>query len=182
MTNDESIIDFGLVIAYVLPGCVVLWGLGQISPEIQTWLGGQSVQSATFGGFLYIALAAIGSGLIVSTIRWFVLDTLHHLLGIRPPAWDFALLAERTEAYELLIENHYRYYKFYANALMAMVFAFSAWRSANPFSIVPLGWPEAITAALSILFFAASRDTLRKYYTRAGMLLEQQKGAILFVD
>ena len=32
--------NFGLLIAYVLPGFVGLWGLGYLSEPVRTWLSG----------------------------------------------------------------------------------------------------------------------------------------------
>jgi hypothetical protein len=169
--KDESIANFGLLIAYVLPGCVALWGLGQLSPTVHDWLDTGSANTATFGGFLYVTLAAIGAGLTASTVRWLVIDTVHHATGIRPPKWDFSRLGERVEAFDLLVEIHYRYHQFYANTLVASAFSYASWRFRHCFATEPWGWPEAAVIMLWTAFWAASRDTLRKYYTRAEKLL-----------
>ena len=170
--KDESVTNFGLLIAYVLPGCVVLWGLGQVVPSIGEWLAGASVDEATFGGFLYVTLAAIGSGLTASTIRWLTLDALHHFTGIKPPPWNFSRLGDRVEAFDMLVDIHYRYYQFYANTLAAAVFAYAAWRSSHSAVEAPWGWFDVAAAIMGLIFFAASRDTLRKYYSRAQSLLD----------
>ncbi len=36
---------------------------------------------------------------------------------------------------------------------------------------LPLGWMDAGFLALEVVFFATSRDTLRKYYSRSQQLL-----------
>lgn len=170
MLKNESILDFGLVIAYIFPGCVVLGGVAAGFSVVERWLAG-AIESAAFGGFLYFVLASVGAGLTASTVRWLMVDSLLHLTGIRPPAWDFARLTERTEAYLLLIENHYRYYQFYSNTLVAIIFAYACWRLGAGSTEVPLGVPELGFSALASLFAAASRNTLRNYYARAGALL-----------
>lgn len=169
--KNESVIDFGLLIAYLLPGCVLLAGISAASPPVQDWLV-TSLNSPAFGGFLYTGLAAIGAGLVVSTVRWLLVDAIHHLTGIQQPAWDFARLTENTDAYDLIIELHYRYYQFYANTLVAGVVAYILWRANVSWSNVPIGWPDVAVAALLAIFAAASRNTLRQYYAKAGALLK----------
>ena len=169
--KDDSIANFGLLIAYVLPGCVVLWGLGQASPTVGKWFGDASANSATLGGFLYVTLAAVAAGLTASTVRWLLIDALHHYMGVKPPRLDFSQLGERIEAFDFLIEIHYRYYQFYANTLVASCFAYVAWRLTH-WESEPWGWPELVATALWALFFCGSRDTLRKYYARTKRLLD----------
>lgn len=172
--RDSSVTDFGLVIAYLLPGGIGLWGIGQISPDFHTWLGTAALTLVTVGGFLTATLFALALGLLASTVRWLIIDPLHHRTGIKQPQWDFAYLAEREMAYELLVEIHYRYYQFYANSTVSLLFAFGAWAAHDPheLSVLPAG---AVTLAITGLFFTASRDTLRKYYGRAGALLEADR-------
>jgi hypothetical protein len=107
---------------------------------------------------------ALAVGLTVSTVRWFVVDTLHHHTGIRPTAWDFAVLEKGVEAFAFLIEIHYRYYKFYANVVVALAVSYLSGGYA-------LGWRSVVYLPLMVLFFLGSRDSLRKYYSRSGQLL-----------
>lgn len=172
--KDDAIIDFGLIITCILPGCVVLWGLGHIYPPLQAWMSGASMASATVGSFFYVALAAIGTGLTASCVRWLVIDTLHHRTGLLPPERNYALLAERAEAYHLLSENYYKYYQFYANMVVAIVFAYVAWRVGHSFSAEPLGWAEFTSLSLIVIFLAGSRDSLGRYYRRTGELLRTE--------
>lgn len=110
----------------------------------------------------------------MSTLRWLVIDTIHHRTGIRPPDWDFARLHNRTEAFGLLLDGHYRYFQFYANMVVALAWvllarhvASATWWAVDRLDVALLGGIA--------LFFAGSRDTLRKYYARAGELLRSRK-------
>src|SRR5262249_34955165 len=103
-------------------------------------------------------------GLTVSTVRWLLIDALHHRTGIRPPAWDFARLEKNVGAFEYLVQVHYRYYKFYANMVVALAWAFIAGGYA-------LGWRGLVYWLLGGLSRAASGAALRKYSERAGQLL-----------
>jgi hypothetical protein len=71
--------------------------------------------------FLFGTVEALAAGLTVSTVRWLLLDTIHHRTGIRPPAWDFASLEKWVAAFGYLIQIHYRYYKLYANMVVALI-------------------------------------------------------------
>jgi len=163
-SQDNSGTNFGLLIAYVLPGFTALQGL----PFLPTATGGWGVEgSPTLSGFLSGTLEAIAAGLTVSTLRWLVIDTFHHRSGVRPPHWDFARLAGGAAAFEILVDIHYRYYKFYANMVVALVVAYATGGYA-------LGWGSLSYWFLAVLFLLGSRDALRKYYFRAGQLLQSQ--------
>lgn len=88
-------------------------------------------------------------------------------MGVRPPPWDFARLASSSAAFDLLVQIHYRYYKFYANMVVAMLVAI-------PSVDFRLSWRAVGYLLLALLFFLGSRDALSKYYARAGQLLQGQ--------
>jgi hypothetical protein len=160
-SQESSVTNFGLLIAYVLPGFTALQGVPFLSGASIPW---GVDDSPTLAGFLASTIQAIATGLTVSAVRWLVLDTLHHRTGLKPPQWDFALLAKNVEAFELLIHIHYRYYKFYANMVVALLCAYASGGYA-------LGWRGGVYWLLAALFFVASRDALGKYYGRGGRLL-----------
>jgi len=170
--KDVTTSNFGLLIAYLLPGFTVLWGISYLVPSVQVWLGVVPSTAPTVGGFLYITIASIGAGMIVSTLRWLIIDTIHHWTGICPGDWDFAQLQSNVAAFDVLGENHYRYYQFYGNGAIALPFLYIArWFSTHNFWPPPLGWGLLGVLGLEILLFAGSRDTIRKYYSRLSVLL-----------
>jgi hypothetical protein len=156
--------NFGLFIAYVLPGFTALQGLPYVSDSVAVPSGLAHGAEPTLAGFLYGTVEAITVGLTVSAVRWLVLDTLHHRTGLRPASWDFALLERNVAAFEFLVHIHYFYYKFYANMVVALAWAYFSRAYA-------LGWRGLVYGLLAALFFLASRDALGKYYHRAGRLL-----------
>lgn len=162
-TEDRSLTNFGLVIAYVLPGFTALQGFPLLAPVATAWgTGGDPNPPLT--AFLSGTVMALAAGLTVSTVRWLVVDRLHRWTGLEPPPRDFAKLEARVAAFDYLVLVHYRYYKFYANMVVALVWAYAARDHA-------LGWRGAVSLPLVVLFFVASRDSLRKYYQRTGELL-----------
>ena len=111
--------NFGLIIAYLLPGFVALWGVSYFSPTVGSWVTASQQGAPTVAGFMYVTLASLAAGVTVSAVRWATIDQLHHATGIRPPAWKFVNLEGKLQGYRTLIENHYRYYQFYSNMFVA---------------------------------------------------------------
>lgn len=123
--------NFGLLIAYLLPGFVALWGVGYHVDPVGAWLRSSPPDAPTVGGFLYGTLGSVAAGLVVSAARCALLDPLFARCGLRPPSWNSARFAAHLEAFEALVSNHYRYYQFYANTVVAVLFTYLARLAAN---------------------------------------------------
>ncbi|MBS0262719.1 MAG: hypothetical protein JSS02_12265 [Planctomycetes bacterium] len=168
--NDTVSGNFGLLVAYLIPGSIALWGLSLFSPQLHDWFVASPPNAPTIGGFLYLTLAALTAGMTVSALRWALVDALHAWSGITPPRLDFSKLGANVDAFNLLIEIHYRYFQFHANAFVATLIAYACYR-------IHGGWAAPWTAfdlgivAIEAVFFITSRDNLRKYYLRAAQLL-----------
>jgi hypothetical protein len=163
--------NFGIIIAYVLPGFVALWGVSHFSATVESWIGASQQGSPTVAGFCYVTLASLAAGLTVSAVRWALVDSLHHATGIVPPAWKFAKLDDRLQGFLTLVESHYRYYQFYANMFVATAFTYAARSIAEGSAFWSQGWSAVGFLALEATLLAGSRDTLRKYYLRTRQLL-----------
>jgi len=179
--KDLSSDNFGLLIAYLIPGFVTLWGVRPLVKTVDTWLATTPESAPTVGGFLYVTLASFAAGLIVSAVRWAVIDHLYHATGIPQPAWDFRKFPANLEAFQSHVDDHYRYYQFYANALVALVFAYStAFLTAGR---LPggAGWKDLAFLLIVVVLVFGSRDALKKYYSRTAALLpprsERRAGA-----
>lgn len=173
-SEESSLNNFGLVIAYVLPGFTALQGFPLLVPNSTAWgTGGDPNPPLT--AFLSGTVMALAAGLTVSAVRWLVIDRLHRWTGLRMPARDFALLEKNVAAFEFLVLVHYRYYKFYANMVVALLWAYAT-RDHR------LGWHGALDLPLIALFFFASRDSLRKYFQRTGELLNRRTEPLVISD
>jgi hypothetical protein len=169
--------NFGFLIAFVLPGFTALWGASYISPVLRSWLDAADATGPTVGGFLYVTLASVAAGLTVSTVRWAIIDTIHHWTGLPQPPWDFSRLQEHVAAYKVLQEIHYKFYQFNSNSLVSLVFVYVARRFHGGFFAAPFGSFDVGFLLLSAIFYVGSRDTLRKYYARVNDLLGSEPGA-----
>ena len=174
-SREVSINDFGLVIAYLLPGLLALWGTTYLTDTLRPWFGSPPTNMPTIGGFLYVTLASIAAGMTVSTVRWLLLDTFHHRTGIPPPRSDFAHLKESVAAFGVLVDIHYRYYQWNANSLIALVFVYFARRWSQGIWSMPVGWTDLGFLLLALVLFLGSRDSLAKYYLRTGQLLQERR-------
>ena len=159
-----------MAIAYLLPGFVALLGLSFFSETVETWLTASSNWAPTVGGFLYVTLSSLAAGLTVSTIRWAVIDTIHHRTGLPQPNLNYSHLQANVSAFGVLIEDLYRYYQFYSGMFLSVAFAFSAWQiSTRDYSV---GMMIAVVF-VEVIFWLGSRNTLKNYYSQAEMLLGQ---------
>ncbi len=141
---------FGLVIAYLLPGFVALAGIAPFVPIVAGWLAGE--QSASFGAPLYALLAATAAGMVVSCVRWLVVDQLHALTGLGKPVFNARALEAKPAAFTYLVESHYRYHQFYANTLIALAWSYGIHRWLGTSSVLrfgtDLGCPGSLLRAL----------------------------------
>lgn len=159
---------FGIVIAYLVPGLVALSAVSDFLPSVDAWFGFGS-NAPTVGGFLYGTLGSIATGLTLSAIRWMTLDRIHHATGIPAPNWNFARLRQNLPAFQGAVENHYRYYQFYGNMLLALILIPIAPNARSRWLFAASGW--IIGTTLLFVYFLASRDALNKYYARTAAML-----------
>jgi hypothetical protein len=165
--------NLGVVIAYLLPGSVVLWPLSLYSSTLRSWLGVRHEEAPTVGGFLYVTLAALGLGILTNSLRALVLDPLQHRTGIKKRLWSYSELQHPIGAIEFLVVHQFRYYQFSGNTMIAALFAYAA------FELHRRGWSGPVLfgmAAVQILLWFSSRATLRTYYQRLGEILSTEEG------
>jgi hypothetical protein len=163
--------QFGLMVAYLLPGFVGLGGIAALVPAVSQWLQPAVGQSGwDIAPPVYAVLAAISVGMILSCFRWLVLDHVHAWTGVTSPAWDVDRLEDRITAFDYLVEHHYRYYQCYANMLVAVIWTYSILRWMRTSSLLGPGTDLGVFTLCATLF-AGSRDALSKYCVRTNRLI-----------
>ena len=163
--------NFGLLIAYLIPGFITLIGVARISPTVDAWLRAGADEVPTVSGFLFGTLAAIAAGLVINAIRWHTVDPLHYASGVPRKRWDYPRLADQVAAFQYLVANQFRYYECYANTMVAIAFSSAVW-----FATADSIDATAVAAFLAIQFvlWSASRRTLLNYHRRIGAFLGEQ--------
>lgn len=174
--NESASANFGLLIAYLIPGATLLWGLSLFSPQLAALFTTTTVNAPTIGGFLYLTIASLAAGMAVSALRWAILDTLHACTRLTMPYLDFSKLGQNVEGFKLLIEIHYRHYLHYGNECVAVALAYICYRVHVGLSGA-WGWWDIGVLVLEVIFVAASRDTLKKYLTRGEQLLSKSRAS-----
>jgi hypothetical protein len=167
---DISSRQFGLIVAFLIPGFIGLAGVAPLMPIVGEWLRPAKLGDFGIGPTVYAIMAATGVGMIVSCMRWLVVDHALQWMGVRPSGWDFERLGSRLEAWDYLNANFYRYYQFYANTLVAVSWAYPINRFFQTSPFLGLGTDFGVVF-LCVVLFLGSRDALSKYYARSGQLL-----------
>jgi hypothetical protein len=169
--RDAPLPSFGLLIAYVIPGFVLLCGLSYRIATVRAWLQVPADIPSGLESALFIILASIAAGMLASAVRWCLVDSFHHWTGIARPEWDDGRLQENLIAFEAIVEAHYRYYQCHANLFVAIGAAYLCWRLQPS---IGTGGPMLSDIAIVLtegLLLAVSRDNLRKYYARSSRIL-----------
>jgi hypothetical protein len=163
--------QFGLLIAYVLPGFIALGGIALLVPAVAQWLQPTGNQSGwDLAPPVYAVLAATAAGVTLSCFRWIIVDHIHHGTGVEEPSWDLAALEKRLDAFNFIVDGCYRYYQAHANMLVAVIWTYSLIRWAGAFALLGPGTDLGVLILCAGLF-AGSRDALAKYYWRSNQLI-----------
>ena len=172
--------NFGVVIAFWLPGFLLLWGLSYSFPALALWLDKESATDApSIGDFLYATIASLAVGLLISAVRWLFVDQLFFRLcglllsNLRRPKLDFSLLKNKDtlEAFSAAVNNHYRYYQYYSNTFISLTIVYVTYASEKKgvwFSQLTI-WSLLLEVALLL----ASGDCIRKYHDAISQILKQ---------
>jgi hypothetical protein len=166
--KDVTEKNFGVIIAFLLPGFLLLWGLSYSRTDLASWLLNMSNKDAPLiGSFLYATIASLALGLVTSAVRMALFDEfLYCITRLKSPNINSAKLKnkETREAFNAAIENHYRYYQYYANSLIAIA-------TAAGYYVFTKGLPSTIITILVIITIFilgyASRSELRSFNERA---------------
>lgn len=175
--KDVTSNNFGVLIAYLVPGATALWGLSSFSPSLRAWFAATPQDAPTISGFLYLTVASLAIGMTVTAIRWACIDLVHSATGLKAPDLDFSHLPGKVDAYRLLIEIHYVHYQFYSNMYVATAITWICHR----INIQPpcqISWIDPGFVLVEAIFFLTSRDTLRKYQQRTQQLLRSPNDPI----
>jgi hypothetical protein len=174
--SKPATFDVGAIMAFVAPGFLAFASLGYHSPLVKGWLSAAvDKEQSLVGASLFMFLASLAIGLVVSGVRALSIDRLLRCkwLGkyaVEQLSLDWAKLHHDDLPVLLTIrDNSYRYYQFYSNALVALVFATVArWYAQVPslkFSV------RAGIATVLLVLLLSARDSLKSYITYVKQLM-----------
>jgi hypothetical protein len=165
-------LNFGTVIAYLIPGFIGVYASARYVDTIHALLGGDK-QIPEAAAIIPITLMALAIGNVINAISWALVRPLIALSGVRRPRdLDYTKLKkEDIPIYNNIVEGNFRYHQFYANTLVAILLLTPTWL------MLPL--KENAVRNISfflvtgVLFFAA-RDSLQRAYVRMSSLLKKE--------
>jgi hypothetical protein len=166
--KDVTDKNFGVIIAFLLPGFLLLWGFSYSQPELATWLMNMSSKDAPMiGSFLYATIASLVLGLLISAVRTVIVDNfLYHITRLRRPNIQSSKLKNKDTltAFTAVIENHYRYYQYYANSVVAIAAAYASYvfEKGLPSTLISI-----LTTVILLVLGYAAREELRSFNERA---------------
>lgn len=177
MNLKSDTANFGIIIAFLAPGFILLCGASYHVRMIQEWLKAGETGAPTVGGFLYVTLGSIAAGVAVSAFRWLMLDfILCTIFKCKDQELNFKHLSGKQDAFNLINEHHYRYYQYYANMLIAILITYISRFIARCFQSQDLLNQReifffAVILIIEVVLGIGSWDARRKFYERAKVIL-----------
>lgn len=174
--NPFSLINFGLLIAYLLPGTISVYALRYFSRDTAALFDAVLDKDKNLGASFLILVTALVLGLIVSAFRDLALDRLHYKTGVEFVQFNYGkfLDEDRRAALEELIANKYRFYQFYGNTMVALLFLLIARMVKENICNYPTLFILNLLAV--VILFIASREALTDMFdTYKGIAAEIDK-------
>jgi hypothetical protein len=126
--KDLTVTSFGLVIAYLLPGLIGLYGLSFWSKAFDRMFSTFLTSESNLGLFLIVVLASLAVGLFANGVRWLLFEMLFCTKYRTQGALHQALSGERKlSAYRLVIDETYRYHQWWGGAGVVIPVGYLGW-------------------------------------------------------
>ncbi len=175
--QDQLGKSFGLIIGFLIPGMIGLYGASLHVEIFREWFGiAANAESPTVGGFLFVVVASVGMGVFISNLRWLVLE--RWIWQREPPEHDASGRREtQTElVYQNLVWQFYQFYLFAANTMFALVLLYVAWLAAELASaqdpgLFELCLPITFLVPASYVLYQNAKNSLKRYNERRSNVL-----------
>ena len=164
-----SSFGFAEVLAFLIPGSVVLYSLSIENEALRQLLDMSLAATSGFGVELALVLLSIACGVIVSAIRGSLLDNIQLKTGVDSGPLDFSKLKDEhtLNAFNAAIGNTYRFAQFYGNmAIAIIVYDVFESRQSGVSSLL------FVHFALFAILFWSHRSELANTYMTIGQILK----------
>lgn len=175
--KDVSSTSFGYIIAFLLPGMMLLFGLGLWYPNLFPTLGLTKLD-ASIGGSALFLLASLSAGLIITAPRWFIYEKLLcHKTKFDAGHFTGLSQSDKMAAFKAVVDEHYRYHQFYGGASIALVPILLFLVHTGYCHSRMLFWSAIISSvALETLLVYTSTDCWKKYVIRGNTIVSGSEG------
>lgn len=186
-------LDFGPVVAFILPGLACLWAVSDRRAPVVGPLYDVTEGGLTVSLFLLIVLVALGVGLFLAGLRY---CTLEQWFRKRKPKYnklDYRSLAKREQtdkAFRGIVDSFWFYYLFYGNLFVAipaaalfrlyavwlegepLKTAFGSYAASGSFGFVKGASVLVILALAELVLYGSARSAWDNYYESAQEILK----------
>ena len=167
---------FSLLIAFLLPGLIALFGVATVDTTVRAWFSGAQT-GPTFVGLLFVLLAALALNLVITAVRWFLFEYISwpFVGSIIPvsPSFDQKKRKGLEVQYIDLRHQFYYHYLAYANAAVALLLGAAAWwflAAETPALNTTLA-VFGVALVTSVILTLAARDAIDRYDKRTESLI-----------
>jgi hypothetical protein len=170
--KDLTSTSFGYIIAFLLPGLSGLYALSYWSPGVKELLQPALRADATVGPSLILILVALGIGLFVSGLRFFMFEKFlcraHHF-----PRDMFKRLAGENKlvSFRAVVDEHYRYHQFYGGCVVSTAVLYFGWLRSNARLSSGLLWITLLFLAFEAVLIRIATDAFVRYVERGNIVL-----------
>lgn len=170
--KDLTSTSFGYLIAFLLPGIFGLYALTYWFPQSEVILQPVLKADATVGPSAVFLIIAVGMGLCISALRFFMFEKFlcrkHHL-----PADVFAVLTaeNRLTAFKAVVDEHYRYHQFYGGCATAVLILFAGWAYHHRTLNCEMVYIFIGFVLLELLLGSSARDSFIRYIDRGCVIV-----------
>ena len=159
-------LEFGHVIAFLLPGFVAFYGLGYVSPRAAELINSSMSKDPGIGIIVFGVLISLSCGMVLGAVREVVFDNLHLMTGVKATSLDYGKLVDEhvLAASQAAIANTFAYCEFHGNMLVAILFVAVARLIHGGFDLQQ-EWPLVVVLVLATLVSCwAHRAFLKQTY------------------
>ncbi len=129
--KDVTTTSFGLVIAYLLPGFIGLYGMSFWFPGLRQVYSAFLTAQSSVGLFLLVVIAALVGGLVLNSLRWAIYESWRRdNLGPEELA-KLGSSETMLNAYLQRIDENFRYYQFSGGFSISLPILYAGWLSTS---------------------------------------------------
>src|SRR3954451_1682001 len=172
MVKDLGSTSFGLLIAYILPGLVALYGLSFWLTPVASLFAGFLTAESTIGLSLLVVLMSIAIGLYVTVVRELIFERVICRTS-KLCADDFSGLGSEAKlsAFRAAVDEMYRYHQFWGGIFIVAPLVYVGWLTHTPHSISFVA-SLSLLIGVEVLSLYAAIESFKRYIFRANLILK----------
>lgn len=181
LVKDISSTSFGYLIAFLLPGIFGLYAVSFWIPAVSTLLQPIVTAGATIGPSFIFLLVAVGAGVCVAALRFFIFEKYLYEQHSLPAEIYQDMTADKLTLHKAIVDEHYRYHQFFGGCAVVLPLLYYGWLVNSRTTILQTVIGTIGFISFEILLERSAHDTFIKYVEKCRRLSpdvhHQKKGA-----